>query len=110
MLNLRKVKEWYIRMDRREVVERIGFLRGRAMLSARALSLMIGKTDSYVNRMEQNGFEPSLSTLLEIIDACGSNTEEFFYHDITKYKEEKATIDFLATLTEKQLQAIRNLY
>lgn len=36
-----------------EIIERIGYIRTRANLSARALSLAIGKTESYINRMEQ---------------------------------------------------------
>ena len=75
-----------------EIIERIGYIRTRANLSARALSLAIGKTESYINRMEQKGFEPSLSVLLEIIDAA-----------------DKRTFDFLSTVPEKQQQAIIDL-
>lgn len=92
-----------------EIIERIGYIRTRANLSARALSLAIGKTESYINRMEQKGFEPSLSVLLEIIEACGSPEEEFFYHDIAKYAADKRTFDFLSTVPEKQQQAIIDL-
>ncbi|MDR3293674.1 MAG: helix-turn-helix domain-containing protein [Clostridiales bacterium] len=97
-------------MDTQEIIFRVGYIRNRANLSARALSLNIGKTDSYINRMEQNGFIPSLPVLLEIIDACNSTPEEFFYHDIQRYRADKDGLTFIGSLSEKQLKAIRNLY
>lgn len=97
-------------MDIKEIIARIGFLRNRANLSARALSLAIGKAESYINRLEQSAFEPSLSVLLEIIKVCNSTPEEFFYHDIAKYSSDKDTLNFLSSLSEKQQNAIKNLY
>ena len=55
-------------------------------------------------------FLPSLSTLLKIIEACGSTPEEFFYSDIHQYKTDKKALDFLKTLSETQKEAIMNLY
>ena len=97
-------------MDAKEIVFRIGYIRNRANLSARALSLNLGKSGAYINRMEQEGFYPSLPVLLEIIDACGSTPEEFFYRDIARYHADKDAFSFLNSLNEKQLKAIRNLY
>lgn len=55
-------------------------------------------------------FEPSLSTLLEILEVCGVSPEEFFYYDMDAYKKDKELIDFFATLSLKQKNAILNLY
>ena len=41
-------------MDIREIVNRIGIIRTRANLSARALSLAIGKNASYIHLLESN--------------------------------------------------------
>ncbi len=99
-------------MDIREIVNRIGIIRTRANLSARALSLAIGKNASYIHLLESSktSFEPSLSVLLDIIEVCGSSTEEFFSRDIQTYKDNKETLDFLNTLSPYQKEAIRNLY
>ena len=99
-------------MDLKQIVERIGIIRTRANLSARALSLAIGKNASYIHLLESNKttFEPSLSVLLDIIEACGSTPAEFFSEDINQYKLDKQTLDFLKTLSPYQKESIMNLY
>jgi transcriptional regulator with XRE-family HTH domain len=94
-----------------EIINRIGILRTRANLSARALSLEIGKNASYIHLLEsKRNFEPSLSTLLDIIQVCGSTPEEFFYSDMMQFKHDKQTLEFLKTLSPYQKDAIMNLY
>lgn len=94
-----------------EIIDRISFLRTRANLSARKLSLLIGKNPSYIHLLEnKRNFEPSLSTLLEIIDVCGSTVEEFFYENMDLYAVDKQTLNFLKTLSKGQKEAIMNLY
>lgn len=98
-------------IDRDEIITRIGIIRTRAKISARALSLAINKNPAYINQMESTrSFEPSLSTLLEILEVCGVSPEEFFYYDMDAYKKDKELIDFFATLSLKQKNAILNLY
>ena len=99
-------------MDIKEIIKRIGIIRTRANLSARALSLAIGKNASYIHLLESSktSFEPSLSVLLEIINTCGSTPEEFFSADISQYKQDKQTLEFLRTLSPYQKEAIMNLY
>ena len=77
-------------MTNEEVITRISILRVRANLSARALSIAIEKSDGYIHNFETaRNFLPSLSTLLKIVEACGSTPEEFFYSDIHQYKTDK---------------------
>ena len=99
-------------MDLKEIVNRVGIIRNRANLSARALSLAIGKNASYIHLLESSKttFEPSLSVLLEIIEACGSTPAEFFSQNIQDYKLDKEVLDFLKTLSLHQKEAIMNLY
>ena len=98
-------------MDLNEIINRIGIIRTRANLSARALSLAIDKNASYIHLLEnKRNFEPSLSTLLEIIRVCGSTPEEFFYSDIYQYKTDAKALEFFKTLSENQKEAIMNLY
>lgn len=75
-------------IDRDEIITRIGIIRTRAKISARALSLAINKNPAYINQMESTrSFESSLSTLLEILEVCGVSPEEFFYYDMDAYKQ-----------------------
>lgn len=94
-----------------EVIDRISMLRTRADLSARALSLTINKNPAYISQLEsKNGFEPSLSAILDICEVCGVTPEEFFYHDMKSYKLDMQVLEFLKTLSETQKKAIMNLY
>lgn len=98
-------------MNKDEVVKRIGILRTKAGLSARDLSLKIGKNAAYISRLESknDSFEPSVSALLEIISACNSTEPEFFYYDIYAYAKDREIIDLLKTATPIKKDAIINL-
>lgn len=94
-----------------EIIDRISVIRTKADLSARALSMTINKNPAYISQLEsKNGFEPSLSAILDICEVCGVTPEEFFYHDMNAYKLDMEFIDFLKTLSETQKKAIMNLY
>lgn len=84
-------------MNKDDVVKRISVLRTKADLSARDLSLRIGKNSAYISRLESknDSFEPSVSALLEIIEACNSTPLEFFYYDIYSFEKDKQIIDLL---------------
>ncbi len=98
-------------MTIQEIIGRISTIRANANLSARELSLIIGKNPAYISQLENTAsFEPSLSTLLDILVVCNVSVEEFFYHDIQQYKNDKKLLDFFATLSEKQKDAIMHLY
>lgn len=61
-------------MELKEVIERISLLRVREGLSARELSLRIGKNEAYINRLEyRKNFEPSISVINDISEACNSS-------------------------------------
>lgn len=94
-----------------QIIDRISVIRLRADLSARTLSLMINKNPAYITQLEsKKGFEPSLSAILDICEVCNVSLEEFFYHDLEAYKTDKSVIEFLKTLSDKQKNAIMNLY
>lgn len=93
-----------------EIIQKIGVLRTRANMSARELSLAIGKNPGYINRLETDKFTPTITVLLDIIEACNSTPEEFFYESISEYKTDKQVFDFFKSLSETQKKAIMNLY
>jgi len=83
-------------MTKQDIIHRISALRISKGLSARELSHKIDKNDAYINRLEsKRSFEPSVSALLEIIEACGSSVTEFFYYDPTQYKLDAEILDLL---------------
>lgn len=98
-------------MNKNEVVERISQLRIKAGLSARDLSLRIGKIGAYISRLESknDSFEPSVSALLEIIEACGSTPLEFFYYNIYDFQKDKEIIDLLKNVNPVKKDSIINL-
>ncbi len=98
-------------MNKDDVVARISQLRTKVGLSARDLSLRIGKNSAYISRLESknDSFEPSISALLEIIEACGSTPIEFFYYDIYSYSKDKEIIDLLKSASSIKKEAIINL-
>lgn len=85
-------------MELNTLIERISYIRVRANLSARKLSLMIGKNAGYIHMLEQNkNFAPTFDTLMAILEACNTTTEEFFYYDIHSYKQDSKIIELLKT-------------
>ena len=101
-------------MELKELVERISFIRTRANLSARKLSLSIGKGESYIHQLEstlgtENQFAPTFESLMEILEACNTTPEEFFYYSIPAYKSDKHLIDILRNLDEDKIKALTSL-
>ena len=93
-------------MELIEIIGRISQLRTKAGLSARELSLRIGKNEAYINRLEyRKNFEPSVTVISEIAEACGSSLEEFFYYDMNQYKIDKQVIDLLKNVPESKKKA-----
>lgn len=90
-------------MELNGIINRISQLRTKVGLSARELSLRIGKNEAYINRLEyKKNFEPSISVINDIVEACGSSLEEFFYYDMNQYKTDKQVIDLLKTVPESK--------
>lgn len=97
------------RMDKIEIINRIGYIRTKAKLTQKALSLTIGMNPSYINRLEsKKDFLPSLEVLLNIIEVCGSTVEEFFYHDISAYDKDKELADKITALPDDMKDFILN--
>ena len=74
-----------IKEKQKQLVIKISKLRTKNNLSAKELSLRIGMSASYINRLESEGFMPSMEAIIKIVDVCGCTLEEFFYEDQEKY-------------------------
>lgn len=94
-------------MELEEIIKRISIIRIRAGLSARELSLRIGKNEAYINRLEyRKNFEPSISVINDIAEACGSSLEELFYYDVNEYENDKGIIETLSKLKAEKKKAL----
>lgn len=108
-------------MTEKELVERISLARTMANLSARELSLKADVNGAYISRLEtanstrtdnvenvkapnDKSFNPSISTMLKLIEACGMTEEEFFYHNILDYKKDKQILDLLAKCKNEKIK------
>lgn len=96
-------------MDLKEVLNRIGYFRNRANLSARALSFAIDKNKAYITKLEAGEYEPSMKVVLDIISACGTTPEEFFYENINDYQIDKETLSVLKKAPQNKKNAIKEL-
>ncbi|MCI8612664.1 MAG: helix-turn-helix transcriptional regulator [Clostridia bacterium] len=56
---------------------RIGYFRNQKNLSARELSLRLGKSPTYINQIKSRNFNLSLPALLDIIDVLEISCAEF---------------------------------
>lgn len=94
-------------MDIKELIERIAYFRTRRGLSARELSLMIGKHEGYINKLESADFNLPVSVLLTIISALEISEEEFFSVDYAAYAENKELLSLIQALpTDKKKNII----
>ncbi len=93
-----------------DIINRIGELRTREGLSARELSLRIGKNEAYINRLEyRRNFQPSIEVIKDIAEACNSSLEEFFYYKISEYKNDTMLIEKFKALSQEKKDALLTL-
>ena len=90
-------------MDLDILVQRIGYFRNKKNLSARELSLLIGKHGGYINKLESKDFNLPTSVLLKILETLNVSCEEFFAENFMTYKTDKE----LASTFENCRQIIR---
>ena len=98
-----------ITSKRQFLIDRLGYLRARANLSARELSQRIDKSIAYMAKFDNGDFSIPTEVLLEAIETCESSPEEFFWEDIAKYKEQKELITTFDKLSKESKETIKNL-
>ena len=98
-----------ITSKRQFLIDRLGYLRNRANLSARELSQRIDKSIAYMAKFDNGDFSIPTEILLDAIETCESTPEEFFWEDIAKYKEQKELITTFEKLSDESKETIRNL-
>ena len=96
-------------MDLNELVQRIGYFRNKINLSARELSLRIGKSETYINQVECRNFIVSLPVLFEIIEALEITCAEFYSDNYVAYKQDKEILDVLNALPAERKNVFLDL-
>ena len=64
---------------------------------------------AYITKMEAGEFEPSMKIILDIIEACNTTPEEFFYEDLSTYKIDKENLNLIKNLPEQKKVALKEL-
>ena len=94
-------------MDINEIVNRIGYVRNTANLSARELSLRMGMSPQYVAKLESQNIVLTVEKLLQILEICNFPIERFFSANIHDYKVNTELQDLIEALpTEKKKNMI----
>lgn len=96
-------------MDMNTLLQRIGYFRNEKNLSARELSLRIGKSDTYINQVENKNFRISLPVLFEIIDALEVSCAEFFSDNYKSFQQDKEIFDILNSLSPERKNSFLDL-
>ena len=86
------------KLDMRDVTDRIAYFREQKKLSAKELSLRVGKAEDYISKLESRNFNLPTFVLLDILNVLEVDYYEFFAKDYKNYK-----------VNERILKAIENL-
>ena len=93
-------------MEVKEVLTRIGYVRNKANLSAREVSLRMGMSPQYVAQLESGRIVLTVEKLFQILEICEFPIERFFSADIVDYdvdNELKTLIESLPTDKKKNI-------
>ena len=95
-------------MNLNEVIQRIGYFRNKINLSARELSLRIGKHEGYINKLESKDFNLPTQMLLVIIEALEITPAEFFADDYIDYKQNYELLHIIDSLKSDKKEHLIN--
>lgn len=97
------------KIDYNSVINRIGYFRTRANLSARETSLRLGYSEQFMKRIENKSVELKVSTLLDFMDIVDITPQDFFYMGDHYNKDDKNVLDLYNNLSEDSKQTIIDL-
>ena len=87
-------------MNLSDIANRIWYFRNKKELSARELSLMLGKSATYINQIESKNFTVSLPVLLDILRILDIQCSEFFADNYESYRQDTEIIELIGKLSE----------
>jgi len=88
---------------------RLAQLRIKAGVSARDMSLSMGQSQGYINKIESGQNLPSMTGFFYICEYFGITPMEFFDEEASNPQRRNAIIEKMAGLTDKQLCLVESL-
>ena len=85
-------------MEIKEVLNRIGYVRNQANLSAREVSYRLDMSPQYVAQLESGRIVLTVEKLLKILEICNFPIDRFFSSNIAEYNENKELENLINTL------------
>lgn len=94
-------------MEIKEILSRIGYVRNKANLSAREVSLRMGMSAQYVAQVESGRIVLTVEKLLQILEICDFSVERFFSPNIVDYNVDNQLKSLIEALpTDKKISLI----
>lgn len=94
-------------MEIKEILSRIGYVRNKANLSAREVSLRMGMSAQYVAQVESGRIVLTVEKLLQILEICDFSVERFFSPNIVDYNVDNELKSLIEALpTDKKISLI----
>lgn len=85
-------------MEIKEIINRIGYVRNQANLSAREVSGRMGMSPQYVAQIENGRITLSVEKLLQILEICDFPVQRFFSCDIAEYNQNTELVKLVEDL------------
>ncbi len=89
-----------------DLIAKLGYFRNRKNLSARELSLLMDRSESYYFRIESGKIKLTCENLFEIMNILEISPTELFYYDPAKYEEDKEILELLKKMTKEEKEAL----
>lgn len=86
--------------------KRVAELRIQKGVSARDMSLSLGQSESYINKIENKRTMPSMAGFFYICEYLGISPQEFFNTESSAPQKEKELFKALDKLTAQQMEHI----
>lgn len=94
-------------MDSEWFAGRLFELRNRKNISARDMSLSLGQSESYINKIENQKALPSMNMFFYICEFLGVTPGEFFSEDVFRSRRLEELTPVLDNLSLRQLDALQ---
>ena len=92
-----------------DVINRIGYFRNNANLSARETSLRLGYSEQFMKRIENKSVELKVRTLLEFCDIVDISIQDFFYLGKDYNPHDKNILELYGSLSNESKQIVVEL-
>ena len=92
-----------------DIINRIGFFRNNANLSARETSIKLGYNPQFIKTIENKSIELKVRTLLDFCDVVDITPQDFFYLGKEFNKEDKYFLEMFSQLSSENKNTIMEL-